>query len=366
MNDRQPIKAIGGGTIAYFNNGGDEAGYGRFALISHPGGFVSRYAHLCSWQVFPDDSVVHQGEWIGGAGNTGNVQPEPPNGRCSELTDLPSAHLHFSLEADGTALDATLSGFSIQHLSDIPYPDPDPPPNPDDDPHFSNNSGPGYDSAMNYSTLVRDKYAALGGSLGSTYSSPGGACGNSTRWLHLCTSTKWGSLITQNFISSTGVPSSLTSGVGPTDLWLVAGGFWSVYNFATYGLPLSDAFSPCPPESSPSCASYQPFEGGCIWVDSTGTGHPCGYLYAVTEDSTPDYARLSVGAWVSKGAAPGGSHDLEYYGNGLMLNTPPVSAGGQFRRSTDSGETWTTLSTPDSSRRPVDTARSPNGRLWCS
>jgi murein DD-endopeptidase MepM/ murein hydrolase activator NlpD len=200
MNDRQPVKAIGGGSITYLDQG--DANFGRVAIVTHAGGFDSWYAHLCSFQVFVNGTPVNQGDWIGEAGNTGAVQPAPPI-RCDGFTNLPAAHLHFLVNnSSGIAVNATLSGFSIQHLSD------------NNVGHLSNNSGPAYYTATQFDAGMRDKYDALSAAPGSTYSSNAGPCNNDSRWLHTCYVDPQDQLLTQNFIASDGTPGSLSSDPG--------------------------------------------------------------------------------------------------------------------------------------------------------
>jgi len=103
MNNREPVKAIGGGTLTYIDQGNQN--FGRQAIIEHAGGWVSIYGHLCSWLTLADQTA-HQGDWLGGAGNTGGVQP-PVAEPCSGANPLPSAHLHFIVRLGGVSQNAT-------------------------------------------------------------------------------------------------------------------------------------------------------------------------------------------------------------------------------------------------------------------
>ncbi len=372
MNDRQPLKAVGGGTITYMDQG-EGIGYGKHAIVSHAGGWQSLYGHMCSWLTFPNSSQINQGEWIGGAGNTGFVDPTPPSGSCFEMTNLPGGHLHFEMRLNGIPQNATLSGFSILHLSQSDPPG-DPPPdnevyNPDV-PHTSNNSGPGYYADTQFATGMREKYGDLGATPGSTYSSNQGPCNDPSRWLHTCYVGVSDLLLTQNFISATGVPSSLTSDPNVVDFWYVYGEFWTVYGqeYEQLGHPTADRVMPCPSGAPYGCVSYQQFECGFIYYDGSVSRAivTCGFdgLYAITTGG--QYKRLIDGGtgWVTKtGTPPGGSQNLKSFGNGLMVHKEGTGGGQTFRVSEDGGETWAQTAAPGGSFAPVD-ADYCAGSLW--
>jgi len=65
-----PIRAAAAGTVTYTGN--ELKGYGNLVLIRHDNGFVTAYAHAGSIRVSRGD-VVTQGEVIGTAGETGDV-----------------------------------------------------------------------------------------------------------------------------------------------------------------------------------------------------------------------------------------------------------------------------------------------------
>jgi murein DD-endopeptidase MepM/ murein hydrolase activator NlpD len=65
--------------------GGYNYGYGNVIQIDHGNGYSTVYAHLSTIGVGVCESVG-AGQWIGGAGNTGNSQ---------------GAHLHFEVRQGG-------------------------------------------------------------------------------------------------------------------------------------------------------------------------------------------------------------------------------------------------------------------------
>jgi len=69
-DDGTPIRAAAAGTVTYTGN--ELKGYGNLVLIRHDNGFVTAYAHAGSIRVTRGD-VVTQGEVIGTAGETGDV-----------------------------------------------------------------------------------------------------------------------------------------------------------------------------------------------------------------------------------------------------------------------------------------------------
>ncbi len=408
MNRRQPVRSVGSGSVIYR----DEVpgtGFGRHAIVTHGAGWVSVYAHLCSWLTFVDLNepnnppgegqstaipvTVHQGDWLGGAGNTGRVlygdplQDVPLDQRCVDQPNgtLLGGHLHFVMRLNGVSQNATLSGWTIQHLSDVPYPSAG-------QEHFSNNSGPGYMQDINFSTGMRDKYGQLFGAPGSTYSTTSGPCGDTSRWVHSCAAGAWpGNLVTQNFINGGTIPSSITSGVNTGDYWLVSGAIWKVYG-STAGQPVKDILGH-PAGDEQACALHvrcQFFEGGivekltdrnfqylyqcsgvsCTYVTSFCYSDLAGQdicgtvsapeLYIIT--STPAYRRLNAaGAWEEEaGPPPPGSDRLRYFGGGLMFHR----GNDALWRSTDAGESWAAVTPPASGYKFIDIDRCPNGSLW--
>jgi murein DD-endopeptidase MepM/ murein hydrolase activator NlpD len=65
-----PIYASASGTVIVANAGGWGGGYGTYAVISHPNGTQTLYAHMSKISVARGDTVS-QGEVIGYVGNTG-------------------------------------------------------------------------------------------------------------------------------------------------------------------------------------------------------------------------------------------------------------------------------------------------------
>jgi murein DD-endopeptidase MepM/ murein hydrolase activator NlpD len=79
-----PVYATDSGVVT-MAQGGDNYGYGNVIQIDHGNGYSSLYAHLSVIGVSLCQSVS-TGQWIGGAGNTGNSQ---------------GAHLHFEVRQGG-------------------------------------------------------------------------------------------------------------------------------------------------------------------------------------------------------------------------------------------------------------------------
>lgn len=79
-----PVYAADSGVVT-MAQGGDNYGYGNVIQIDHGNGYSSLYAHLSVIGVGVCQSVG-AGQWIGGAGNTGNSQ---------------GAHLHFEVRQGG-------------------------------------------------------------------------------------------------------------------------------------------------------------------------------------------------------------------------------------------------------------------------
>lgn len=81
-----PVRAAGGGTVL---QAGEEAEYGRFVLLEHPGGFQTLYGHLSRITV-ATGQLVAAGEVLGLTGNTGRSS---------------GPHLHFELRREGEPVD---------------------------------------------------------------------------------------------------------------------------------------------------------------------------------------------------------------------------------------------------------------------
>ena len=79
-----PVYAADAGVVT-MAQGGDNYGYGNVIQIDHGNGYATLYAHLSVIGVGVCQSV-YAGQWIGGAGNTGNSQ---------------GAHLHFEVRQGG-------------------------------------------------------------------------------------------------------------------------------------------------------------------------------------------------------------------------------------------------------------------------
>lgn len=78
------------------------SGYGNYTDVEHPGGYVTRYAHMASPGTYAPGTRVVRGQQIGVVGNTGNS---------------PAYHLHFEVRLNGAVYTAVNNGFTC--LSNI-------------------------------------------------------------------------------------------------------------------------------------------------------------------------------------------------------------------------------------------------------
>lgn len=78
------------------------SGYGNYTDVEHPGGYVTRYAHMASPGMYAPGTRVVRGQQIGVVGNTGNS---------------PAYHLHFEVRLNGAVYTAVNNGFTC--LSNI-------------------------------------------------------------------------------------------------------------------------------------------------------------------------------------------------------------------------------------------------------
>jgi murein DD-endopeptidase MepM/ murein hydrolase activator NlpD len=76
------VRAAGGGTVL---QAGDQAEYGRFVLLEHPGGYQTMYGHLSRITVAMGQPVDAR-QVIGLSGNTGRSS---------------APHLHFEIRRGG-------------------------------------------------------------------------------------------------------------------------------------------------------------------------------------------------------------------------------------------------------------------------
>lgn len=72
------------------------SGYGNYTDVEHPGGYVTRYAHMASPGSYAPGTRVERGQQIGVVGNTGNS---------------PAYHLHFEVRLNGAVYTAINDGF---------------------------------------------------------------------------------------------------------------------------------------------------------------------------------------------------------------------------------------------------------------
>lgn len=79
------IGAFADGTVTAV---GESSSYGKYCIVSHPGGYTTLYAH-CDRITASSDTEVRRGETIAAVGDTGMTT---------------GAHLHFELQKDGVYL----------------------------------------------------------------------------------------------------------------------------------------------------------------------------------------------------------------------------------------------------------------------
>ncbi len=82
------VRAVGGGQVVQT---GQDAEYGVFVLIRHPGGYTSRYGHLSAVTTLQGASI-NAGEVLGRSGNTGRSS---------------APHLHIEIRQGGAVVDPT-------------------------------------------------------------------------------------------------------------------------------------------------------------------------------------------------------------------------------------------------------------------
>jgi murein DD-endopeptidase MepM/ murein hydrolase activator NlpD len=80
------VRASGGGSVLQT---GEEAEYGLFVLLEHPGGYQTMYGHLSRVTVAPGQPV-EAGQVVGLSGNSGRSS---------------APHLHFEIRQDGQSID---------------------------------------------------------------------------------------------------------------------------------------------------------------------------------------------------------------------------------------------------------------------
>ncbi len=83
----EPIRASADGTVVYADD--DIEGFGNMAIIQHPGGYLTAYAHASELVIKKGDKIV-KGQLIGFVGKTGNVN---------------TAQLHYSIRKDKQPVD---------------------------------------------------------------------------------------------------------------------------------------------------------------------------------------------------------------------------------------------------------------------
>lgn len=100
-----PVKTAGEGTVLY---AGEQPGYGRIAIVEHPGGLITLYAHNRDLRV-KSGQKVRRGQVIATVGESGRTS---------------GPHLHFEVRKGGVPVDP------LEHLGPIPPVSPAPPPAP--------------------------------------------------------------------------------------------------------------------------------------------------------------------------------------------------------------------------------------------
>lgn len=85
------------------------SGYGNYVDVQHPGGYVTRYAHMVAPGWYPPGTPVVRGQQIGVVGKTGATSAN---------------HLHFEVRLNGAVYTAINGGFTC--LSDVRRGDPIP------------------------------------------------------------------------------------------------------------------------------------------------------------------------------------------------------------------------------------------------
>ncbi len=83
----EPIRASADGVVAYADD--EIKAFGNMAIIQHPGGYLSAYAHASELVIKKGDQIV-KGQLIGFVGKTGNVN---------------TAQLHYSIRKDKSPVD---------------------------------------------------------------------------------------------------------------------------------------------------------------------------------------------------------------------------------------------------------------------
>lgn len=105
-NKDRPIVAAAAGTVQTAGPNGD---YGNFVQINHPGGYVTRYAHMKQLPEVHAGDPVAQGQLLGYVGNTGHSF---------------GAHLHFEVWRNGVNIGTSLGYSCYQWVNQgdpIPY-----------------------------------------------------------------------------------------------------------------------------------------------------------------------------------------------------------------------------------------------------
>ncbi len=90
-----------------------------------------------------------------------------------------------------------------------------------------------------------------------------------------------------------------------------------------------------------------------------------GDLFSVTDSTTDHYERIvPESTWQTLAGTPANQgRNLVYFGDGLLFYGVNAT-GGTFHRSTDTGTSWTALTSPDTNLKPINVSRSTGGRVW--
>jgi len=97
-----PVAAAADGTVSFVGTEPGGRGYGKFIIISHPGNYLTYYAHLSAFsQGLKAGATVKQGQYIGDVGMTGAAS---------------GPHLHFEIRRNQRALNPLVT------LAQVPLP----------------------------------------------------------------------------------------------------------------------------------------------------------------------------------------------------------------------------------------------------
>ncbi len=305
--------------------------FGNKVIVTVGDGNVLTYAHLVDNIPLPLPDPLLQGDKIGEEGKSGN-SINPVTGNC-----VPHLHWEFT-----SFLPTKIDNFATSSIQI------------GSNPSSSNELVGGLASTAGQA--IRAEFADEGG-----WATLGWVT-NVGRDLEM---HRYGAGWEQTFLNHNGesgvyVPDSLI-----TDAFWVQAEFWAAWQdeagYTSIGYPVGDQESgTCPAGLPGGCTTYQVFECGYVWSDGANAPEVFAFsgLYILT--STPLFQQSACQSWSTVGGTPtGGSERLRYFGGGLMFHV----GGGALKRSTDSGQNWSSLTPPAANYIAVDFDRC-EGRLW--